>query len=355
MPVEKSQCRRVVVLVGITLSAVLGCDRATPEPSAASVTPTTTSIAGSVTPGAQASAAPTHRDGASGVGSSPTSVDLAANPTRPSSAPLRLAYVTEPGLDSWARVGKSGAFTRRGVTVQLSAFEHTASLEAYSAGRVDAVAATNVDALVNRSLGSPCTAIAITSVRLNPGVLFARTKITELHQLRDKKVGVELGQPEHLALERVLRAARVEPNALRLDNVVPEVAHRDFKARTLDAVVLPVAQAATFTKHVPDAHRVDDLENAPLIYGLLCVNPTSWAARRDEWTRVVDAWQDVVASQPLPERSGPSPRLVATVDEALHAAVMKATGEFDAFHVRTHAYGEPVFEAFAAHDAVWPH
>jgi NitT/TauT family transport system substrate-binding protein len=237
--------------------------------------------------------------------------------------------------------------------VQLTAYDHASSLEAFSAGRADAVAASNADVLVGRSLGSPCTVVAVTSVHVGGETLFARRDVKSVADLRGKTIGVELGQPEHLALEHALEAAELTTAEVRLVNIVPEVAHREFASRSLHAVMVPGAAAKTLPKRLPSVRELETARSPSLVYGVLCVRPGSLAARRGEWTQVVRAWEDAAANPSRSSSGNASTRLVATPDPQLREALMTATEVFDAFHVRTRAYPEAVFHAFSSNDIAW--
>ena len=63
-------------------------------------------------------------------------------------APLKLAYSDWPGWTAFAIAQEKGWFKDAGVDVELLWFEYGPSMEAYSAGKVEAVMVTNGDALV---------------------------------------------------------------------------------------------------------------------------------------------------------------------------------------------------------------
>jgi len=359
-------------LVGITLFGLLAC-RTAPEkplPSAVTNAPSSAGVGLSTTSGSP-----------NQVRAEDLGATVSASSTSASLEPLRIAYSRDAGFEHWAKVEQSGAFSRRGLAVQLTAYEHTAALEAFSAGRADAVTATNAEVLVGRHLGSPCTAIAVSWVGVETEVLFTQKKYDSLISLAGTTIGVELGQPEHLALEHQLRAAGLHEK-VRLVNVVAEVAHDAFTAGALDAVMLPHTVAQRFAARAKTARRFQLPLAHPVLYGVLCVRQQSLAARRAEWTTVASAWRESVRAHvaaptdlphpdsPHPETGDPNvrhpnvrhsnvrqpnlyhPSVVTLIDDsAPHMpALLAATREFDAFYVRMHVYASSVFDAVEASD-----
>src|SRR5688572_1985520 len=76
-------------------------------------------------------------------------------------SPLRIAYSDWPGWVAWEIGIQKGWFKEEGVEVEFKWFEYVPSMEAFSAGKVDAVTMTNGDALVTGSSGAPSVAILI--------------------------------------------------------------------------------------------------------------------------------------------------------------------------------------------------
>ena len=66
---------------------------------------------------------------------------------RARAAPLKIGYSDWPGWVAFHALDK-GWFKEAGVDVDFEWFDYSASLDAFSAGKLDAVAATNGDALV---------------------------------------------------------------------------------------------------------------------------------------------------------------------------------------------------------------
>lgn len=231
---------------------------------------------------------------------------------------LRLGYSSEPGTREWAIVEKQGHFARLGAPVELVELEHYAALEAYSAGRLDGVATTNADVLENRSLGAPCTVIAANWSSQTSGALLARQPVRSILELKGGKIGVELGQPEHCMLERLLTGAGLGVDEVNLINLVPELAQRELKAKTLEAVMLPHPASPPPVWAGRGVTILEGPSPEPLLYGVLCVRPTSLTTRRDQWQRVVNAWLETQFQQVR------GPITLSTSDRPLSASALLA-------------------------------
>ena len=90
-------------------------------------------------------------------------------------------------------------------------FEYAPSMEAFAAGKVDAVMMTNGDALVTGAPGARSVAILITDYSNGNDMIVAKPGIDSIKALKGKKVGLEIGLVEHLMLTKAL-----EKNGLKI-------------------------------------------------------------------------------------------------------------------------------------------
>ncbi|MEO7598377.1 MAG: ABC transporter substrate-binding protein, partial [Opitutus sp.] len=90
------------------------------------------------------------------------SLSLAALASNLSAAPLKVAFSDWPGWTALEIASQKGWFKAAGVDVELLWFEYGPSMEAFTAGKCDAVTVTNGDALVTGAGGARNIAILIT-------------------------------------------------------------------------------------------------------------------------------------------------------------------------------------------------
>ncbi len=261
----------------------------------------------------------------------------------PPETPLRLAYSKDPGAAEWSTLARSPSLTRHGAMISVTEYEPVAALEALAGGRVDAVATTNADVLVNRSLGVPCTVITPTWVSRGAEVLLASKDVPSVAALRGRVIGVELGRPEHLWLEHTLREHGLASHEVRIVNLVPQLASETLSDRAMSAVALSYPESASRLN--PDVHGLaSSSKSEPFLYGVLCVAPASVQTRASDWSRVVLAWTEMNSTTRSVHTTAAEAavlRKLVAADDVPAATLIAATALLDEFFVRTRVYLKP--------------
>jgi len=213
----------------------------------------------------------------------------------PAAAPLLIAYSDWPGWVAWDIALHKHWFDAAGVKVDFKWFEYVPSMEAFSAGKVDACGMTNGDQLVTGASGAPSVAILINDYSNGNDMVVARAGIDQIEQLKGKKVGVEVGFVSHLLLLNALKAHKLSPKDSTIVNVPTDQTPQALKSRSVDAIVAWQPNSGQALKEVAGSKAVFTSKNAPgIIYDVLAVNPKSLAERRADWEKVVDVWFQVV-------------------------------------------------------------
>jgi len=227
-----------------------------------------------------------------------TTVALNPTPAPPppaAAAPLLIAYSDWPGWVAWDIALHKHWFDAAGVKVDFKWFEYVPSMEAFSAGKVDACGMTNGDQLVTGASGAPSVAILINDYSNGNDMVVARAGIDQIEQLKGKKVGVEVGFVSHLLLLNALKAHKLSPKDITIVNVPTDQTPQALKSRSVDAIVAWQPNSGQALKEVAGSKAVFTSKNAPgIIYDVLAVNPKSLAERRADWEKVVDVWFQVV-------------------------------------------------------------
>src|SRR6476619_4528669 len=125
---------------------------------------------------------------------------VAAPAPKPAKAPLKIAYSDWPGWTAFGIGIQKGWFKEAGVETEFSWFEYTPSMEAFTAGKVDAVMMTMGDALVTGAPGARSVAILVTDYSNGNDMIVAKKGVDSIKALKGKKVGLEIGLVEHLLL-----------------------------------------------------------------------------------------------------------------------------------------------------------
>ncbi|MDX2053546.1 MAG: ABC transporter substrate-binding protein [Polyangiaceae bacterium] len=208
--------------------------------------------------------------------------------------PLAIAYSDWPGWVAWEIGIQKGWFKEAGVEVDFKWFEYVPSMEAFSAGKVDAVTMTNGDALVTGSSGAPSVAILINDYSNGNDMVVAKPGINKPADLKGKKVGVEVGFVSHLLLLNALKAGGLTEKDIKIVNVPTDQTPQTLKSGSVDAIVAWQPNSGAALKEVPSAKAVFTSANVPgLIYDVLSVSPKSLTERREDWKKVVGVWMRI--------------------------------------------------------------
>lgn len=210
--------------------------------------------------------------------------------------PLKIGYSDWPGWVAWEVAIQKGWFKEAGVDVQFDWFEYVPSMEAFAAGKTDAVCMTNGDALVTGATGAPSKAILINDFSNGNDMVVALPGISSLKDLKGKKIGVEVGFVDHLLLLKGLEAAGMTESDVELVNVPTAETPKVLASKDVSAIAAWQPNSGQALKAVPGSTSIYSSADVPgLIYDVLAVNPASLSARADDWKKVVQVWNRVAA------------------------------------------------------------
>jgi NitT/TauT family transport system substrate-binding protein len=223
---------------------------------------------------------------------SPAAVPSAA-PAAGSSA-LKIAYSDWPGWVAWEIAIQKGWFKEAGVNVEFTWLDYVPSMEAFSAGKVDAVCMTNGDALVTGATGGKSVSIIVNDYSDGNDMIVAKPGINTVAQLKGKTIGVEVGFVDHLLLLHALKAANLKESDVKLKNVKTDETPQALKSGGVDAVGAWQPSSGAALKEVPGSKPIFTSKDVPgLIYDMLAVNPKSLAEHRADWVKVTKVWDRV--------------------------------------------------------------
>jgi NitT/TauT family transport system substrate-binding protein len=223
-------------------------------------------------------------------------VALAAAPAQ-AAKPLTIGYSDWPGFVAFQIAIDKGWFKQEGVDVNFQWFDYSASLDAFSAGKLDAVGATNGDALVTGASGARNVMVLLTDYSSGNDMIVAKPPIRSVDALKGKKVGVEVGLVDHLLLDTALERHHLKESDLTLVNAktneLPQVL---ASANDVAAVGAWQPNAGEALKRVPGSRPIFTSADAPgLIYDAITVNPASLSSRKADWEKVLKVWYRCVA------------------------------------------------------------
>jgi NitT/TauT family transport system substrate-binding protein len=210
--------------------------------------------------------------------------------------PLKIAYSDWPGWTAFEIAIQKGWFKEAGVDVQFSWFEYAPSMDAFTAGKVDAVTIASGDALVTGAQGGKSVAVLVTDYSNGNDMIVAKPGIKTLKDLKGKKVGIEIGLVEHLLLTKGLQTLGMKESDVQLVGTPTNQTAQVLATGDVAAIGAWQPNAGQALKALPGSKAIYTSADQPgLIYDFLSVSPQSLAERRDDWVKVVKVWDRILA------------------------------------------------------------
>lgn len=227
--------------------------------------------------------------------SPPAAAPVAAPPPpTPAKAPLRVGFSDWPGWTAFEIGIQKGWFKEAGLDVKFDWFEYAPSMEAFAAGKVDAVMMTMGDALVTGAPGPRSVAILVTDYSAGNDMIVAKRGIKDIKGLKGKKIGLEIGLVEHLMLDKALEKAGMKESDVKLVNVPTNQTGQSLASGSVDAIGAWQPNANQSLKAVAGSKAIFTSADVPgLIYDLVCVSPKNLAERRADWVTFIKVWNRI--------------------------------------------------------------
>lgn len=212
-----------------------------------------------------------------------------------SAAPLKVGYSDWPGWVAWQVAIEKGWLKEEGVDAEFEWFDYVPSMDAFSAGKIDGVTVTNGDTLVMGATGGKGVMILVTDYSNGNDMIVGKPGVNSLKDLKGKKIGVEVGFVDHLLLLNGLEKAGMKESDVTLVNTKTNETPQVLASGDVDAIGAWQPNSGMAMKTVAGAKPIYTSADEPgLIYDVLTVSPTSLAARRADWLKLVKVWQRVV-------------------------------------------------------------
>lgn len=206
-------------------------------------------------------------------------------------APLKIAYSDWPGWVAWEIGIQKGWFKEAGVDVEFQWFDYVPSMDAFVAGKVDAVCMTNGDALVTGATGKPSVGILINDFSNGNDMIVAAPGIESMKDLKGKKVGLEEGFVTHLLLLTGLEKNGMKAEDVTIVNTPTNETPQVLASKAVDAIGAWQPNSGQALKALPGSKPVFTSADSPgIIYDLLYVSAESLEKNRDGWAKVVKVW-----------------------------------------------------------------
>jgi len=261
--------------------------------------------------------------------------------------PLRIGFSDWPGWTGWQIAIDKGWFKQAGVNIDLQWFDYSASLDAFSAGKLDGDFVANGDGLAIGASGAKNVMIMLTDYSSGNDMILAKPGITSIKQLSGQKIGIEVGLVEHLLLEHALQANGMALSSVTLVNTVTNNTPQVLGSGAVAAIGVwqPIADQAMM--QLPGSRPIYTSKLAPgLIFDGLAVSPESLKERPQDWKKVIQVWYRVEAYINNPKTHADALKIMAARDGVTpHIYQRYVAGT----HLLSHAEAE---KAFSKSDAL---
>jgi NitT/TauT family transport system substrate-binding protein len=210
-------------------------------------------------------------------------------------APLTIGYSDWPGWVAWQVAIDKGWFKEAGVDVTFQWFDYSASMDAFAAGKIDANLMTNGDTLVTGAGGGKGIMIMLTDYSSGNDMIVGKPGLKSIKDLKGKKVGIEVGVVEHLLLVHAMKEAGMSEKDVTLVNAKTNETPQVLSSGQVDAIGAWQPIAGQAMKGLPGSKPLYTSAKAPgLIYDVLAASPTSLAAHKDDYIKIIKVWDKVV-------------------------------------------------------------
>ncbi len=208
--------------------------------------------------------------------------------------PLKIGYSDWPGWVAWEIGIKKGWFKEAGVDVEFVWMDYVKSMEAYAAGKLDAVSVTNGDALVTGATGKPSVCILLNDFSNGNDMIVAKGENKTLKDLKGKTIALEEGFVEHLLLLKGLELNGMAESDITIKNTPTNNTPQVFASGEVDGIGAWQPNSGQALKLVPGSKPVFTSKDVPgLIYDGLFCDRDSVKNRRAEWLKVVKVWNRI--------------------------------------------------------------
>jgi NitT/TauT family transport system substrate-binding protein len=209
--------------------------------------------------------------------------------------PLKIAYSDWPGFTILEVAKQKGWFKEAGVDVELLWFDYLPSIDAFAAGKVDAVTVVSTDALVTGANGAKSKFIAVLDYSDGNDMIIGKPGINSIKDLKGQKIGLEVTLVEHLLLLKALEANGMKQSDVELVNTATNDTPQTLASGNVSAVAAWYPVSGQALKQVAGSKKLFSSADAKgLIYDVLAVNPVSLGKRKADWEKVVKVFYKCV-------------------------------------------------------------
>ena len=201
-------------------------------------------------------------------------------------APLKVGYSDWPGYTILEVAKQKGWFKDAGLDVDLVWFEYSPSIDAFASGKIDAVTLVATDGLVTGATGAKSKFITLLDYSDGSDMIVGAPGVASIKDLKGKKVGVELTLVEHLLLSKALEENGMSQKDVTLVGTATDKTPQTLASGQVSAIGAWYPISGQALDQVAGSKKLFTSADAKgLIYDVLAVNPSSYAAHKEDWEK----------------------------------------------------------------------
>jgi NitT/TauT family transport system substrate-binding protein len=201
--------------------------------------------------------------------------------------PIKIGYSDWPGWTVLEVAKQKGWFKDAGLDVELDWFYYSPSIDAFAAGKIDAVTIVAGDALVSGATGAKSKFVCLTDYSEGSDMIIGAPGINSIKDLKGKKVGVELTLVEHELLLQALKVNGMSQSDVTLVGTATDKTPQTLASGQVSAIGAWYPIAGQALQQVPGSKKLFTSADAKgLIFDVIAVSPTSYAEHRKDWAKI---------------------------------------------------------------------
>jgi NitT/TauT family transport system substrate-binding protein len=209
--------------------------------------------------------------------------------------PIRIGYSDYPGYVAWQVAIDKHWFNDAGLDVEFQWFDYSASLDAFAAGKLDAVTAAAGDMLTIGASGRKSVIVLQSDYSSGNDMIIAIPAVRSMKDLKGRKVAVEKGLVDHFMLDYALKRADMTEADIALVNIKTNEAPQVLASGGVDAVSVWQPTAGQVIRLSAGAHPVFTSREVPgLLCDIIAVSPENLKANKEKWVKIAHIWERVV-------------------------------------------------------------
>jgi len=209
---------------------------------------------------------------------------------------IKIGYSDWPGYTALEIAKQKGWFKDAGLDVDLEWFDYSPSIDAFSAGKIDADCIVAGDAMVTGASGAKSKFVCLIDYSEGSDMIVGAPGIDSIKDLKGKKVGVELTLVEHELLLQALKVNGLSQSDVTLVGTATDKTPQTLASGTVAAIGAWYPISGQALKQVPGSKKLFTSADAKgLIFDVIAVSPTSYAAHKDEWAKITAIYYKCVA------------------------------------------------------------